>query len=101
MLYRTLLANMLLRVLLPPFAAFSRKSLQLVTVAYTIYAQSYGQSRVRPATANLIYTTQPICTAIFAWFLLGESLGPAGYIGGSLIGFAVLLVTAPQVDDTG
>ena len=68
----------------------------LVTVAYTIYAQSYGQRRVNPATANLIYTFQPICTAIFAWALLGETLGPAGIVGGGLIGVAVLLVTVPQ-----
>ena len=64
----------------------------LVTCAYTIYAQSYGQGRVRPVTANLIYTVQPICTAILAWLVLGESLGPAGYVGGALIGSAVLLV---------
>ena len=67
----------------------------LVTVAYTIYAQSYGQSRVRPATANLIYTFQPVCTALFAWALLGETLGPAGVLGGSLIGSAVLLEVLP------
>ena len=66
-----------------------------VTVAYTIYAQSYGQSRVRPTTANLIYTIQPICTAIFAFCLLGETLGPAGFVGGALIGAAVLLVALP------
>jgi drug/metabolite transporter (DMT)-like permease len=67
-----------------------------VTVAYTIYAQSYGQSRVQPTTANLIYTIQPICTALIAWFLLGESLGPLGWLGGSLIGLAVLLVALPS-----
>ncbi|GAX24177.1 hypothetical protein FisN_4Lh266 [Fistulifera solaris] len=67
-----------------------------VTVAYTIYAQSYGQSRVQPTTANLIYTIQPICTALIAWFLLGESLGPLGWLGGSLIGLAVLLVAFPS-----
>ena len=67
----------------------------LVTVAYTIYAQSYGQRRVKPATANLIYTFQPVCTALFAWTLLGETLGPAGYIGGGLIGSAVLLEVIP------
>jgi drug/metabolite transporter (DMT)-like permease len=65
-----------------------------VTIAYTIYAQSYGQRRVRPATANLIYTVQPICTAIVAWMVLGETMGPAGYAGGTLIGAAVLLVVA-------
>jgi drug/metabolite transporter (DMT)-like permease len=67
-----------------------------VTVAYTIYAQSYGQRRVNPVTANLIYTFQPVCTAIIAWLLLGESLGPAGYVGGALIGSAALIVVAPE-----
>jgi drug/metabolite transporter (DMT)-like permease len=67
-----------------------------VTVAYTIYAQSYGQRRVQPVTANLIYTFQPVCTAIIAWLLLGESLGPAGYVGGALIGSAALIVVAPE-----
>jgi drug/metabolite transporter (DMT)-like permease len=67
-----------------------------VTVAYTIYAQSYGQRRVNPVTANLIYTFQPVCTAIIAWALLGESLGPAGYVGGALIGSAALIVVAPE-----
>jgi drug/metabolite transporter (DMT)-like permease len=69
----------------------------LVTVAYTIYAQSFGQSRVKPATANLIYTIQPLFTALFAWAILGETLGPAGYAGGALIGSSVLLVI--QDDD--
>ena len=64
----------------------------LVPVAYTIAAQSYGQRRVRPVTANLIYTIQPVCTAVFAYLLLHESLGPLGYLGGALIGSAVLLV---------
>jgi len=71
----------------------------LVTVAYTIYAQSYGQARVSPTDANLIYTIQPICTAVFAWALLGETLGPAGYVGGALIGSAVYLVATDQGED--
>lgn len=64
----------------------------LVPVGYTICAQSYGQSRVSPTDANLIYTIQPIFTALIAWVWLGETLGPAGYAGGSLIGLAVLAV---------
>jgi drug/metabolite transporter (DMT)-like permease len=69
----------------------------LVTVAYTIYAQSFGQSRVNPTDANLIYTIQPLFTALVAWALLGETLGPAGYVGGALIGSAVYLVA---IDDS-
>jgi drug/metabolite transporter (DMT)-like permease len=60
-----------------------------VTCAYTIYAQSFGQRRVSPTDANLIYTLQPIFTALFAWLLLGETLGPAGFAGAALIGSAV------------
>jgi drug/metabolite transporter (DMT)-like permease len=62
-----------------------------VTCAYTIYAQSFGQSRVSPTEANLIYSFQPVFTALFAWVLLGETLGPAGYLGGGLIGSAVYI----------
>lgn len=65
-----------------------------VTCAYTIYAQSFGQRRIDPTDANLIYTAQPICTALFAWILLGETLGPAGFVGGGMIGSAVYLVAA-------
>jgi drug/metabolite transporter (DMT)-like permease len=72
----------------------------LVTIAYTIYAQSFGQSRVKPATANLIYTIQPFFTALVAFLVLGERLGPAGYVGGILIGSAVLLVIQEE-DDSG
>jgi drug/metabolite transporter (DMT)-like permease len=64
-----------------------------VPIAYTIVAQSYGQRRVRPVQANLIYTIQPVATAFFAyWILQEESLQWNGYLGGALIGAAVLLV---------
>jgi len=69
-----------------------------ITVAYTIYAQSYGQSRVPAITANLIYSSQPIFTAIVAYLLLGESLGSNGYIGGILIGAAVLIVITAEAE---
>jgi len=65
----------------------------LVTIAYTIYAQSVGQKSINAVTANFIYTIQPVYTAIFAWFLLGERLGPPGYIGAVLIACAVFLAS--------
>jgi len=65
----------------------------LVTCAYTIYAQSYGQARVSPTEANLIYTVQPLFTAVFGYFLLGETLGPAGGVGAILITLALFAVT--------
>jgi drug/metabolite transporter (DMT)-like permease len=70
-----------------------------VTCAYTISAQSFGQSRLGPTEANLIYSMQPLFTALFAWFLLGETLGPAGAIGGGLIASAVYLAASNEGDE--
>lgn len=66
----------------------------LVTCAYTIYAQSFGQRRVDPTDANLIYTMQPVFSAMFAWTLLGENLGAFGYAGATFIGVALWIVTS-------
>lgn len=71
----------------------------LVTIAYTISAQTYGQSRVSPSTANLIYSLQPIFTALLAYLLLGEILSYTGLVGGVLIGSAVLLVVAEDTSE--
>jgi drug/metabolite transporter (DMT)-like permease len=70
-----------------------------ITCAYTIWAQSYGQSRVSPTNANLIYTFQPIFTALFAWALLGETMGPAGFAGGAIIATAVYTVATSSGSD--
>ena len=47
-----------------------------------------------PTNANLIYTFQPIFTAFFAWALLGETMGPAGFVGGGIIGLSVFIVAS-------
>lgn len=67
-----------------------------VTCAYTIFAQSYGQQRVNPTDSNLIYTTQPLFSSLFAYFLLGEVLGFYGYIGAVMIGTALWLVSSSE-----
>ena len=64
-----------------------------VTCAYTIYAQSFGQRRVNPTDSNLIYTTQPLFSSLFAYVLLGETLGVYGVVGAALIGTALWLVS--------
>jgi len=66
----------------------------IITCAYAIYAQSFGQRRVSPTDANLIYSSQPIFSAIFAFWFLGEKLGTLGFIGGALISSAMYLVSS-------
>ncbi len=71
-----------------------------VTCAYTIYAQSFGQRRVSPTDANLIYSMQPLFSALFAFILLGESLGKAGFVGASFIASALWIVTTSKDEQT-
>lgn len=71
-----------------------------VTCAYTIYAQSFGQSRVNPTDANLIYTTQPLFSSMFAYVLLGETLGFYGFVGAIFIGSALWLVSNSYDDES-
>jgi hypothetical protein len=47
------------------------------------------------------YTFQPIFTALFAWTFLGETMGPAGFVGGFIIGSAVYLVVSANATDGG
>lgn len=47
-----------------------------------------------PTSANLIYTAQPLFTSLFAFFLLGETMGAAGLVGGTLIASAVYTVAS-------
>jgi drug/metabolite transporter (DMT)-like permease len=44
------------------------------------------------ATANLLATLEPALTAVWAWWLLGESLAPVQLLGGGLILSSVLLL---------
>jgi drug/metabolite transporter (DMT)-like permease len=71
----------------------------MITSAYTIWAQSYGQRRINPIDSNLIYTTQPLFSSLFAYGLLGEKLGVSGWVGAALIGVALGLVTFGNNDD--
>ena len=73
----------------------------LVTCAYTIFAQSYGQRTVPPAQANLIYTTQPIWSATFAFAALGEKLEGVGWLGAAVIAAALGAETLAQQKEGG
>ncbi len=69
--------------------------LGLVATALTTWLQACGQRRVGAAEAALIYTTEPLWAAGFAWLLLGESLGALGVAGAALIVGATLVSLWP------
>lgn len=45
------------------------------------WLQAWGQARVKPHEAVVIYTLDPVYGAAFAWLLLGETLHLQGLIG--------------------
>lgn len=90
--------NIPMSILLPAFGSVLWTG--WITCAYTIWAQSFGQSKVSPTSANLIYTFQPIFTAMFAYVLLGEKMGSVGFLGGSIIATAVYIVASNEGNET-
>jgi len=70
----------------------------LVATCYLVLAQSYGQRYVKASDANLIYSLQPLFTALFAYLMLGETLQPMGYVGGALILSGVYLVSTKSIN---
>jgi drug/metabolite transporter (DMT)-like permease len=67
----------------------------VVASAFAFAAQSWAQSHLPASTAAVLFTTEPVFAALFAW-TGGEHLGAALVVGGALILSAMLLlVRAP------
>ncbi len=55
------------------------------------YVQTRYQKDTTPTRAVLIFSVEPVITAISAYFLLGEQLGALGMLGGGMIVVGVLV----------
>ena len=65
--------------------------LALVVTAVVAWLQVHAQ-RVVPATLTaIIFVLEPVFASLFAWWLAGEVLGPAGWAGGGLVIVAMLV----------
>ena len=62
--------------------------LGLVPSALCGYLQTIAQKTVPPSSAAVVYATDPLWAAFFAYFALHERLGPAGLSGAALIAAA-------------
>jgi len=71
--------------------------LGIFTTAYPQWAQSYGQRVISPAVASIVYSTQPLWSALLAFWLLHESLPPKDILAGAAIVAASFLVIRDPV----
>ena len=78
---------------------FNPTSSVLVTMLYltifatvlTTFVQTKFQKDTTPTRAAIIFTIEPVWACIYAYFILGETMGPLGIVGGGLIVAGVLL----------
>jgi drug/metabolite transporter (DMT)-like permease len=72
-------------VLDSPTAMAAMTYLSVFTTAAAVAVQSYAFKRVSAADTAIIFVTEPVWAAGIALFFLGETLGPAEWLGGLLI----------------
>jgi len=72
----------------------------LVTTAFPTWGQSFGQRSIDAGTASVIYTAQPLWSAVFGFALLGERLNGQSLAGAAAIFTAVALVAWDRVRNT-
>ncbi len=66
--------------------------LGIVCSGVCLVIQSVYQKHTTASRASLIFTLEPVFSAIFAFFLLGERIGVKGYIGAALMLASLVLV---------
>jgi len=71
----------------------------LVTTAGCALAEAYALGQVSSSTATVIFSTEPLWGALFAYAMLGEQLGPNAMVGGCLLTLACLLSGSKGADD--
>uniref|UniRef100_A0A7S2TXC8 EamA domain-containing protein n=1 Tax=Lotharella oceanica TaxID=641309 RepID=A0A7S2TXC8_9EUKA len=71
-----------------------------VSSAFTSYAQSYGQRRLPPTLAGLLFTTQPLWAALLSSIFLHEPIGKLGACGIALVLAALAQSLVPITGST-
>ena len=65
--------------------------LAAICTALVAVLQTYAQRVVPAYLAALIFVLEPVFASMFAFWLLGERLGPLGWLGGALVVLAMLV----------
>ena len=65
--------------------------LTVFATVLTTFVQTKYQKDTTPTRAAIIFTIEPVWASIYAYFILGETLGPLGIAGGGLIISGVLV----------
>lgn len=67
-----------------------------LATAGAFFLQNTLQPYTTPTHTALIFATEPVFAALFAWMLMGEVLAPRAYIGGAMILAGMIAAELPQ-----
>jgi drug/metabolite transporter (DMT)-like permease len=70
--------------------------LALVSTVAAVSLFFAGLGRAGPTAASILSTVEPVVTALLAFIVFGETLGPVQLLGGALVLAAVLTLEAPS-----
>jgi len=76
---------------LPALVYGSAFYLALACTILAYLGQTWAQARTSPTRTAIILSMEPVFAAIFAWFWIGEKMGPWGWIGAGCILAGVLM----------
>lgn len=68
-------------------------ALALICSAYGFITQAYVQPHVPAETTGFALSLEPVCSAVFSFFLVGEVLTPIAFLGAALIMAGVFVAT--------
>ena len=68
-------------------------ALALICSAYGFITQAYVQPHVPAETTGFAFSLEPVCSAVFSFFLVGEILTPIAFLGAALIMAGVFVAT--------
>ncbi len=74
-----------LRAGIPASVWFAAAFTGVLATALAFGVQTAAQAAITPERTALIFATEPLFAALFAWWLAGEYLGTLGWAGGALI----------------
>lgn len=65
--------------------------LSLLATLYTLTIQTKFQKETTPTRAAIIFSVEPVFAAVIAYFVLGETIGLLGVVGGGIIVLGLLV----------
>jgi drug/metabolite transporter (DMT)-like permease len=81
---------------IPPLVGLGILYIGVVSTAGAFYLWNKGMTLLDSSAAAVLFFAQPVVGSLLGWLVLGETLGPAFFLGGALIVAGVAVVSSER-----